>query len=222
MKKIALDVDGVLLKFMPAFDKAAEIVLGRKINVHKDEDKMDHYTLANRIDSTQAEVEEILEYMQTSRMYANLEAFEGAKEAVEEIKNADYEIYIVTALPEKAKEMRLENLFKALNLVPKDIYCVGMGLSKADALLELRPDIFIDDRVDYLVSAPFVFHLALIDLKESQKDKDGCVDVHVESLATWVKQCLPSVTAKLNSHYHLSEPLQFDIKLESVKRKLHM
>lgn len=219
MKKIALDVDGVLLDFMPAFDKAAEIVLGRKISVQQDEDKMDHYYLKNRIQEPQERIDEILEYMQTSRMYAQLEAFKGVKEAIDKIKSANFEIYIVTALPEKAKEMRLENLKNVLNLVPKEIFCVGMGLSKAEVLEQLRPDVFIDDRVDYLVSAPFIYHLALIDQKESQKDKESCVDVHVSSLSEWVDLYLPTVTKHLNNHYKNKLPLQYGLKLENITRK---
>lgn len=218
-KKMALDVDGVLLEFMPAFDKAAEICLNRTITPQKDEDKMDFYHLGKRVNATQDEVDVILEYMQTSRMYANLKAFDGAREAVAQIEQADFSIYIVTALPEKARDMRLENLEKALGLIPTDIYCVGMGKSKADALHELRPDVFIDDRVDYLSCAPSsVYHLALIDQKEAQKNKDFGYDAHVHSLAEWTEKHLARVTKKLDRYYEQNLPLQMDIRLQSVSR----
>ena len=219
MKKIALDVDGVLLNFMPAFDKAASIVLGKEIIVHKDENQMDYYHLGKRVQTTQDKVDEILEYMQTSRMYANLEPLPGAKEALLKIKESGFLIYNVTALPEKAQDMRLENLKKALDFVPEGIYCVGMGMSKTDALQLLQPDVFIDDRIDYLAQAPVIYHLAWIDQKEAQKDMESVVDCHVHSLLEWTEKHLPRLTKKLDRQYSENLPLQLDLKLESVKRK---
>lgn len=219
MKKIALDVDGVLLKFMPAFDKAAQAYLQRPITVQKAEDALDFYHLGKRVNATDEEVAEILNYMIEKRIYANLEAFEGAREAVSKIQDAGFDIYIVTALPSSAREMRLENLEKAVGLIPKDIYCVGMGKSKKDALHELKPDVFIDDRVDYLSCAPSsVYHLGLIDQKEDQKEKEFGYDAHVHSLAEWVEHHLERVTKKLNRHYEESGYLQMDIRLQSVSR----
>lgn len=218
-KKIALDVDGVLLNFMPVFDKAAEMVLGYKPTIYQDEFNMDHYYLTSRINVDQSKIDEILDYMLETRMYANIPALKGAKEAIEKIKEEDFDIYIVTALPERAKEMRLENLLNELNLVPKEIFCVGMGLSKGDALKLLRPDIFIDDRIEYLASGPDVFHLAWIDQREVQKDKDSLVHVHVHSLEEWVKNYLPRISAELDNHYNKNHHLQTELKLENVKRK---
>lgn len=220
MKKIALDVDGVLLAFMPEFDKAAAAYLGRSVIAQVNEDKMTYYNLAKRVSATEQEVAEILEYMQTERIYANLPALDGASEAVQMIKEAGYEIYVVTALPEAAKEMRLENLLNAIGLVPDGIYCVGMGQSKKDALHDLKPDVFIDDRVDYLACAPqTTYHLALIDQKEEQGNKHFGYDAHVHSLREWVEHHLPRVTKKLNRHYAEELPLQLDLRLESVSRR---
>lgn len=220
VKRIALDVDGVLLDFMPAFDEAARIILGRDIVVNKDEDQNDHYHLGLRVETTQDKVDEILEYMQTSRMYANLKALEGAREAVKAIEEDGYEIYIVTALPEKAKEMRLENLAKEIGLIPKEIYCVGMGMSKEEAIKKVNPDVFIDDRVKYLSSVPFVYHLALLDQKESQEDKEFLVDVHVNSLKEWTEKHMPRVSKKLNRHYSHNMPLQQDLRFENIETNL--
>jgi phosphoglycolate phosphatase-like HAD superfamily hydrolase len=219
MKKIALDADGVLFKFMQTFDLAAEHILGRKVHVQQDEFQLDHYHLAKRVSTTDEKALEILEYMQTSGLYARLEAYEGVKEALQTIKEAGYDIYIVTALPEKTREMRLENLKNELDFIPKDIFCVGMGESKAEILKKLKPDIFIDDRIEYLASAPDIFHLAWVDQKESQHDKDSLIDVHVHSLAEWVEHHLPIVTKKLNTYYQENTPVQIDLKMENVNRK---
>lgn len=219
MKKIVLDVDGVLLSFMPSFDKAAAIVLNKDICVQKDEYQMDYYHLAKRVGATTEQVNDILQYMQDSKMYASLAALEGVKESLEAIREAGYKIYVVTALPETAKEMRLENLKNVLDFVPDEIHCVGMGKSKKDALLTINPDIFVDDRIEYLASAPHVYHLVWCDQKEAQHDKESMISVHVHSLKEWVDNYMPEITNRLNSYYNDSLPLQVDLKLENVSRK---
>ena len=219
MKKIVLDVDGVLLSFMPAYDEAAAIVLKRNITVHQDEYKQDHYHLAKRIDGTDQDVLDILEYMQTSKMYERLQPLEGAREALKAIKDAGFHITVVTALPEHAKTMRLVNLKNVLDFVPDEIYCVGMGQSKEATLRKISPDVFIDDRIDYLISAPFIYHLVWCDQKESQKEREAQVDLHVHSLKEWTDNHMPKVVKELDSHYKKEKPLQNELKLESVSRK---
>ena len=219
MKVIALDVDGVLLDFMPAFEKAAEEVFGRKMDIHKDEYKMDYYHLSKRINTSEEEVAKVLNYMIETGVYANLKPLPGAIEAVKAIQEAGFKIAIVTALPEAAKESRLLNLKNYLGLVPDEIHCVGMGMSKGDKLREINPDVFIDDRIDYLASAPFIYHLAWVDQKEAQKDKYSMVDVHVHSLLEWTEKHMPRVAKKLNRFYEEHRPVQIDLKLENVARK---
>lgn len=219
MKKIALDVDGVLLDFMPAFDKAAKELLGKDLPLNKDEYQLDHYHLGKRINATDEEVKNILQHMIDTRVYASLEPLPGAKEALIAIKEAGFDICVVTALPEMAKIMRLENLKEKLDFEPSAIHCVGMGMSKSDKLKEVKPDVFIDDRIDYLSSAPFIYHLAWVDQRESQKDTSSMVDVHVHSLGEWVEKHMPRVVKKLNRFYQEATPVQIDLKLESYTRK---
>lgn len=219
MKKIVLDVDGVLLNFMPTCDEAAKIILKRDITIYQDEYKLDHSFLMKRFACTAAQTDEILEYMQTTKMYEKLQALDGAKEALEKIKEAGFHITVVTALPEKAKEMRLKNLKDVLDFVPDDIICVGMGQSKAEALRKVNPDVFVDDRIDYLVSAPFIHHLVWCDQKESQSERESQVDVHVHSLKEWTDNYMDKVVKNLDNHYSKKIPLQNELKLESVNRK---
>lgn len=222
MKKIALDVDGVLLNFTESFDKAAEIVLKRKLTIHRDEFLHDHYHLAKRIDVDIDTVENILQYMLDSKMYANFTPLPGVKEALKNIKDRGYEISIVTALPESAKEMRLENLQNALGFTPDRCFFVGMGKSKEAALKELRPDIFVDDRIEYLANAPQVFHLVWCDQQQSQKEREFQVDVHVHSLLEWTQKYLPKVDKELDAYYAAGASLQLPIKLENHRRKYGM
>lgn len=216
-KVIALDVDGVLLDFFATFDKAAEIILKRKVNPNKDEHKRDHYHLGKRVDTDDVMAEKILQFMLDSRMYQEIPALEGVKEAVEEIKKQNFKIVIITALPESAREMRLINLKNVLNLEPDEMHMVGMGKSKKDALELVNPDIFIDDRIDYLASVPTLYHTVWCDRKEAQKDKETLVDVHVHSLKEWVDNHMPRVVKKLNRFYLDNAPLQTELKLENFK-----
>ena len=88
MKKIVLDVDGVLLNFMKSFDETAKSFLPRKVEFFKDEYKQDYYHLSKRIGGSEKEADEILEYMQDASVYERLLPLDGAKEAVKKIKEA--------------------------------------------------------------------------------------------------------------------------------------
>jgi FMN phosphatase YigB (HAD superfamily) len=219
MKVIALDVDGVLLDFMPAFDKAAEALLGKRIKIHKDEHSLNHYHLKDRIQSTQEDVDAVLQYMIDTGVYANLQPLPGAREALDAIKAEGFKIVLVTALPEAAKLSRLLNLKNYLDFEPDEIHCVGMGMTKGEKLKEIQPDVFIDDRIDYLASGASIYHLAWVDQKESQKDKHSMVDVHVHSLLEWTQIHMPRVVKKLERFYEEKMPLQMDLKLENPNRK---
>lgn len=219
MKVIALDVDGVLLNFMPAFDQAASEFLKRPINVQKNEYQMDYYHLGKRVQATDEEGAQILQHMIKTKMYENLQPLEGVKEALEAIKAEGFKIIVVTALPEEAREMRLNNLKNILDLVPDEMYCVGMGMSKGDTLKKVNPDIFIDDRIDYLASASFIYHTAWVDQREEQKDQHSMVDVHVHSLKEWTEKHMPRIVKKLNRFYEEKNPIQCELKLENPDRK---
>lgn len=219
-KVFAFDVDGVLLNFMKSFDQASEIVLKRPIVVNKDETEQDHYHLGKRVGTKEENVTKILNYMLESRMYAEFEPLEGVKESLKKIKEKGYKMVIVTALPESAKEMRLENLKKALDFIPDESHFVGMGLSKEDALRKVNPDIFIDDRLAYLTNAPKeTYHLIWCDQQESQDAKEVLVNVHVHSLKEWVDNHLDIVDNKLTNHKYNQEALQGELRLESYQRK---
>lgn len=215
-KVIVLDVDGVLLSFTPAFDKAAEICINKKA-IDKNEDGMTHYDLRKRLGVNDEEIDRVLKFMMDSGMYAEFEALPGAKEAVKKIKEAGFKIIVCTALPDSAKQMRLWNLKEALDLVPDEIYCVGMGMSKGAALKKISPDVYVDDRIEYLREALTVEHLVWCDQKEIQHDHDSQVTVHVHSLMEWVNNFMPKVVKQLDALYDNQQPIQMGFKLESAK-----
>lgn len=218
-KIIALDVDGVLLDFMNPFDIAAKEVFGCKINKDRNEHGMEQYDLLQRASINQDQLFEIFDYMIKTKMYSKFPALPGAVEAIAKIQAAGFDIYNVTAIPDGVRDQRLKNLQDALNFKPKEIICVGMGKSKKEALEELRPQIFIDDRLHYLEEVPFIYHLGWIDRKEHQGDCRATVDAHSHSILDWTDNHLARVTKKLDRHLYKGLPLQLDLKLESQQRK---
>lgn len=216
---LTLDVDGVLLDFMTAFDKAAEIYFKKPIKIHYDELSMEHYHLGKRIQASEKDIQNIMQYMIDSEMYAHLNPLPGVKEALQAIQEMDFSVQLATAIPDSAKYLRLKNLKQALDFVPDEIYCVGMGESKKEIIKYINPDIYIDDRLEYLSSAPHVYHLVWCDQKESQIEKGFQVDVHVHSLKEWTDHHMHKVMNDLKEHYEKKKPLQMSLKLESHKRK---
>lgn len=218
-KTIVLDVDGVLLKFTPAFDQAAAIYLKREINPPVNNHGISTYDLMERINGTIDEVENILQFMLDSGMYAEFEPLPGAEEAIKSLKRAGFKIVICTALPDSAKEMRLLNLKNALNFVPDEAYFVGMGHSKKEALLKINPDVYVDDRIKYLQEASHVEHLVWCDQYEYQKEMDSPITTHVYSLLEWTKHHMPKVSKELDAHYNHNMPLQMTMKLETARMR---
>lgn len=218
-KSIALDVDGVLLDFMPAFDETAAKVLKKQIIVDTDNHGRSPYDLCARAGCDIPTIEHILQTMIDEGVYGRLEPLNGVSEALEAIKNEGFYIHLVTAIPEKARDLRLSNLLEKLNFIPDEIHCVGMGKAKAEVLSKINPDVFIDDRVDYLASAPQVVHLVWCDQRELQKDEFSLVDVHVHSLLEWTQVHMPRIVKRLDHHYFGKNPVQGELKLESPARK---
>lgn len=219
VKTIALDVDGVLLDFTKACDEYVEKNLGKKPIKKVDGFNLNITSMQIRYGlSTNDEVLSLLDKMVEDGFYKNIPELEGAREAVSKIKEHGYKIVVVTAIHDGAKEDRLENLKNILNLVPDEIYCVGMGKSKSQIIAEVHPDIFIDDRMKYLKGGDKVFHCVWVDQEESQDGDETLVNVHVKSLKEWTDRYLDQVTEILNEYYEGSH-LQIPLKLESVERK---
>lgn len=219
VKTIALDVDGVLLDFTEACDKYVKKKLGRDPIKLVDGFNLSITSMQVRYGlSSNQEVLDLLDTMVADGFYKNIQPFEGVKEAVAKIKEKGYKIVVVTAIHDGAKEDRLENLLNALDLIPDEIYCVGMGKSKSQIIADLHPDIFIDDRMKYLRGGDKVFHCVWVDQEESQDGDETLVNVHVKSLPEWTDRYLDQVSEILDDYYSGAH-LQIPLKLESVERK---
>lgn len=217
-KKMAFDVDGVLLHFTKAYDESASEYLKRPIAVPTDSYGQTPYDIGLRAGCTKEEVDKILSYMLTSGKYAKFDALPGAAEALEAIKDEGFERVIVTALPESASEMRLKNLKDKLGFVPDECYFVGMGKSKEEALLKANPDVFIDDRVKYLSQGPHIYHLVWCDQGEMQDDREFMVSTRVRSLKEWTEKHLLRISNNLDIRDQLGLPIQGELNFKNDKR----
>ncbi len=217
-KKMAFDVDGVLLNFMKAFDESASEYLKRPVNPPKDNYGQTPYDIAMRAGCHGSDVDKILDYMLETGKYARFEGLPGAAEALEQIADEGFSRVIVTALPESAAEMRLKNLKNELGFIPDDCYFVGMGKSKSQALLQCQPDVFIDDRVKYLSQGSHIFHLAWCDQSEMQDDREFMVSSRVKSLKEWTEKHLLRISDQLDLRDKLNIPLQNEFNFKNDER----
>lgn len=217
-KVMGFDVDGVLLNFTKAYDASASQFLGRPVIPPVDAYGQTPYDIAKRAGCTYEQVDQILQYMLDQKHYEKFEALEGAAQALEQIKDEGFKRIIVTALPESASEMRLKNLKNVLGFVPDDCYFVGMGKSKSDALLEAKPDVYMDDRVKYLRQGSHIFHLAWCDQGEMQDDREFMVSSRVKSLQEWSEKHLLRISKQLDIRNQHGIPMQAEFNFKNDYR----
>lgn len=209
--KIVLDVDGVLLNFVDAFEQVAlsmEQELNTKIVVNRT-----LYNLADRLGVTAEQEKLIWDRFAKNGTWENLNPLPGVVDAIEKINNANFEIHIVTAIEDFYKEQRLLNLSK-IGVDPSAIHCVGYGNSKTQYINEIAPDVFIDDRLEHLHKAPITFHLVWLkdEVEQHGMVEDAGVHVAVNSLQEWVENYMPAVVDKLNIAKNTNTPLQRELK----------
>lgn len=207
VKKMILDVDGVLLNFIQAFEEVAHSMskeLGIDIKIAEDK-----YHLTGRLGITQEQENEIWKKFAETGKWANLNPLPGVIEAIDAINKAGWEVYIVTAIEPEFAEQRLSNL-KHLGLVPKEIHCVGYGNDKQKIIDEIDPDVFVDDRLEHLHRAKKAYHLVWIQdsVEQFNLKEDSGVDVASVSLLDWTKNHMPQVIQELEDSAKNKVPLQ--------------
>lgn len=204
---MVLDVDGVLLDFIKAFEntaKSMEKELGQKITVDPTA-----YQLTKRLGITQEQEDKIWTRFAESGQWEKLTPLPGVIEAIDAINKAGFDIYVVTAIEEIFKNQRLVNLTH-IGVSPKEIYCVGYGKDKGEIIAGIQPDVFIDDRLEHLHNASVAYHLVWLqdDVEQHNVKEDAGVDVSVRSLKEWVDNHMPAVLEELNAAQKNNEPLQ--------------
>ncbi len=206
-KKIVLDVDGVLLNFIEAFEQVAlsmEKELGTKIVI----DPL-KYSLQERLSINLEQENMVWAKFNKDGYWEKLNPLPGVIEAIDAINGAGFEIYIVTAIEEAFKDQRLLNLTK-IGVSPKQIHCVGYGQDKGKFIKEIDPDVFVDDRLEHLHRAAVAYHLVWLqdDVSQHNLEEDRGVDVSVRSLKEWVDNHMPQVIKELDESAQQNIPLQ--------------
>lgn len=209
--KLVLDVDGVLLNFIEAFEQVAismQDEFGKNIVV-----KPNLYNLTDRLGITLEEEKRVWERFAANGTWANLNPLPGVEESIKKINEANFDIYIVTAIEDLFKEERLINLSK-IGISPSEIHCVGYGNSKVDYINQIKPDVFIDDRLEHLHKANVAYQLVWLrdGVEQHGLVEDQGVHVAVDSLKEWVDNHMENVLNKLNEAKKNNLPLQRELK----------
>lgn len=170
-KVIAVDVDDVLVEFLPGFERAAEAALGRPVSR-----KSKAWALDVAYEMTPAELAAVWQAVTDMRIYRDLPPLPGSFEALRLLYDAGFEVHAVTAIQEKYWGDRFENL-RALGFQGSTIHAVGQG-SKAPVLHQLQPIMFVDDQVKHLHAAPFVPLRVWIHSMDEQFPEENGVHTH--------------------------------------------
>lgn len=146
---VAVDVDDVLVQFLPGFERTFSKVLGRPAIR-----KSTAWALNEAYGATPEELEAVWQGLEDFHTYRDLPFLPGAEEALRLLADAGYVVHAVTALQMRYKADRDENL-RAVGFTPDRIHAVGYA-PKAPVLWQLQPAFFADDQVKHLHAAPFV------------------------------------------------------------------
>lgn len=182
-KRAVLDVDGVLVDCEGGFVAVGTAALRRplvKLN--------NSYNFAIRYNMTEDEVVFVFDAMMDHPQgWGKLDALPGASKAFARLQRYGYEIHLVSAIPEKIRDLRAVSL-EAHGMIPDAIHCAGHHrASKSEIIRQINPVMFVDDRLKHLHEAHFVPERVLVDLGDEQDGLTVCDQIiQVKNLASWV------------------------------------
>lgn len=163
MPIIALDADGVLLNYHEAYRQAWCRAFGvlpglRDAQAYWPMDRWQVERLAGEaLEQFRAQFDE--------QFWATIPAIDGAVDACRRLDATGYGLVCVSALPEKFREARLQNL-RDCGFPIEQVFATDGALGevspKAAALQELKPVAFVDDYLPYLRGLPAEIHVALV------------------------------------------------------------
>lgn len=147
-KLVALDIDGVILKFLEQMLRVHNLRNNTRVTVDDIKSFMPDGDMEDLM--TTEEWTESFEWFENNGGYATLESFDGARTAIEKILEAGHDIVYVTARPAKFRGETIMSFI--LNKIPiTKIYHASR--SKTQILRQLAPDYFVDDAVKNLKAA---------------------------------------------------------------------
>lgn len=197
IKKIALDVDGVLLNFEKAYHDLAVEIMGDKINFNPY-----HYQLHEFLGLTKEENEVIWSEFNARKLVRNFELLPGVEQGIKNIVDAGFEIYIVSAIDPIDTDDRTYNL-QQLGIHAKEVHCVGGNhSSKHHHIAQIDPHVFIDDRIDHLQRSLHVPHLVWIDRNQIQYPiSEDQPHATTPSLLEWTEKFMEDAVRNIERKY---------------------
>lgn len=160
---IALDADGVLLDYNLAYPRAWE----RAFGVYPKEKDPDAYWALDRweIEWLDGERLDQLRAAFDTEFWETVPAMPGALEACNALHAAGFSLVCVSALQKQFESARQSNLHM-LGFPIDRVIATGNSdetrSPKADALHQLKPVVFVDDFLPYMLGVHADIHLALI------------------------------------------------------------
>ena len=151
--KIVLDADGVLLDYNERMARIYEKALGRTLSVVKESH---HFTTMYGVTFTPEDKKAVFALFDTEG-WTNMPAIKGSVEATQALHNAGHELVCLSSMPAQFVEARTSN-FKTLGIPLERV--IGSGRDdqdtnpKAAHLIELQPDIFVDDQLRNFKDVP--------------------------------------------------------------------
>ena len=141
-KIIAIDCDGVLLKWEQGFDAWMEYQGFPKM-------ASDHYEMHMNYHMNKGQMEVLIKVFNESAWMKDLNPIEGAVENVKKIAELGYKFHVITSqtLDIKANQLREQNLKEVFGDVFYKIECLDTGANKDEALSKLpEGTIWIEDK----------------------------------------------------------------------------
>jgi phosphoglycolate phosphatase-like HAD superfamily hydrolase len=161
--KIVLDADGVLLDYNKQMAKMYELTFGV---ILKEVEKAHHFSRAYGVVLTKEDLAKIYTHFDV-KGWATMPAVEGSVQATQLMHSEGHDLSCLSSMPSRFVEARREN-FVFLNM-PID-HVIGSGRDektainpKAQHLIELNPDIFVDDQLRNFDDVPDSICRVLID-----------------------------------------------------------
>lgn len=151
--KIVLDADGVLLDYNEKMARVYEKALGKTLCVVKESH---HFTTMYGVVFTPEDKKIVFALFDTEG-WTNMPAIKGSVKATQALHDAGHELVCLSSMPAQFVEARTSN-FKSLGIPLEKV--IGSGRDdqktnpKAVHLIELQPDIFVDDQLRNFKDVP--------------------------------------------------------------------
>jgi beta-phosphoglucomutase-like phosphatase (HAD superfamily) len=148
---IALDIDGVILNFIPAWVNHAQDILGKQVSKHQDV-----FDLSYRFNLSSEETALVWRSFSEHRKWANILPYRDAVNIADHLYDAGAtQLSTISATHIDLLDQRVHSL-RNTQLSQEPVHltgCPSLGVSKHAALELVGPDMFVEDQLANLQAA---------------------------------------------------------------------